>query len=145
MKYISNGELKEVAILAFCLGILESKKNVIFIDEKHTERLNEIYEKMKDTVNKYKEHRKYILTKAKRYLDTVAKILYEKQVHLTLLALEMLFITFSSNERGKPLSNTLQKFWNDVKSNVENLTNRDYENILAETINFAYILKGSVK
>lgn len=145
MKYISNGELKEVAILAFCLGILESKKDIIFIDEEHTKKLDEIYEKMKDTVNKYTEHRKYILTKAKKYLDNVAKILHKKQIHLTLLALKMLFITFSINERDKPLSNTLQKFWDDVKSNVEDLTNKYYEDILTETMNFAYILKGSVR
>ena len=149
MKYISSGELKEVAILAFCLGILESEKDIIFIDEEHTKRLDEIYEKMKDVVSKYKEHRKYILTNAKKYLDNVAKIPYKKRIHLTLLALEMLFITFPINERDKPLSDTLQKFWSDIKTNVENLTNKYYddinEDILAETMNFAYILKESVR
>lgn len=60
-----------------------------------------------------------------------------------------IFNTFQINKRDKPLSNILQKFWSDIKANVEELTNKYCEDInediLTETMNFAYILKGSVK
>ena len=149
VRYISSGELREVAITSFCLGILESEKGLIFIDKEHTKKLDEIYEKMKELVAQYAEYKKYILNKAKRYLDNVVRIPYRQRIHLTLLALEMLFITFEPNERSKPLNDNIRKFWESIRTNVETLANKycdDIDNdLLAETMNFAYILKESVK
>lgn len=148
MKNISSGELKEVSVITFCLGILDSEKGTIFIDEDCTKKLDTISNELRKTLSLYKEHKKYVLNKTKKYINNVINIPYKDRIHTTLLALEMLFLSFQPNERKKPLAPNIEKLWNKIKGNVNDITNKYYdevdEDILAETFNFAYLLRDSV-
>ena len=146
-EYISSGEVRDITIVAYCLGLLEMDKDGVFVNEELTKEVSEIETKIRALIANYSSVKPKVMKGLARITNTIQQIPEGLQVQLTVLALNMLYFTLQKNERSKPLSKRLQDFWEENDSKVLSLTDEYFDmsdanrdEISAETFKFTMYL-----
>ena len=98
----------------------------------------------------YAKDKKRVMAKLQQISNLVMTTKENYCVQLTTLGINLLYLNFVWNERKKPLSENLYKFWSKIEKDVTevmqndwDLNEDDYEDIQVQSIEFAHkILEG---
>ena len=121
---ISRGELRDIAILAYCYGLINVFSNDTFISEEYTKQLKGLMNKLLVTINRYSKHKAEINKKVKTLSKAIEQIPIDKKdcLHLLLFSLTLLYFNFQNNERkNKILSENLKAMWKVSRQDVLDL------------------------
>ena len=137
---ISGGEVRDVIIIAYVLGLLEMDKEGVFLSEQDTATLARIETEIRALLPIYTCVKPKIMKKLERVSYTIAFSTSNYAVELSVLGLNMLYINFARNERGaRPLSKILTDFWSKIEKDCKDLIDKHYdgdEDIAADSYNF---------
>ena len=137
---ISGGEVRDVIIIAYVLGLLEMDKDGVFLSEQDTATLAKIEKEIRALLPIYTCVKSRIMKKLEKVSYTIAFSTSDYTVELSVLGLNMLYINFARNERGaKPLSKTLTNFWSKIEKDCKDLIDKHYdgdEDIAADSYRF---------
>ena len=141
-RYISGGEIKDVSIAAYCLGLIENDKG-IFMTKEDTKKVDEIANKIRQTIAKYAKKKKNIMHNIEKLSNIIAFTLADYDVQYTLLALNLLFSCLHWTERkGKMLNEELYSLWSSIEADTMYLMNKYNDNynedLLVSNWNFAW-------
>nr|DAX61390.1 MAG TPA: hypothetical protein [Caudoviricetes sp.] len=149
--YISGGEIRDVAIAGYLLGILELEKGEEFNTPEDTKKLNTIELAIREMIAGYAKDKKRVMAKLQQISNLVMTTKENYCVQLTTLGINLLYLNFAWNERRKPLSRNLYKFWSKIEKDVTevmqndwDLNENDYEDIQVQSIEFAHKILGGI-
>lgn len=149
--YISGGEIRDVAIAGYLLGILELEKGEEFNTPEDTEKLNTIELAIREMIAGYAKDKKRVMAKLQQISNLVMTTKENYCVQLTTLGINLLYLNFAWNERRKPLSRNLYKFWSKIEKDVTevmqndwDLNEKDYGDIQVQSIEFAHKILGGI-
>lgn len=138
---ISGGEIRDVIIIAYVLGLLEmDKEGGTFLSEQDTAALAKIETEIRALLPIYTCVKSKIMKKLEKVSYTIAFSTSNYEVELSVLGLNMLYLNFARNERrGRPLSKTLTNFWDKIEKDCMDLINKHFdgdEDIATDSYNF---------